>query len=125
MMYFKFSKPALEIYTANFVITNTTHNITVSHPAINETTVSNSTEAQPVLLTLVLPNTTIISSLAPTPSRQLTASATVYADSPRNGRFHNGAGKRATRNPRIDLEKVKFRIVFILWPAMVGTLMAL
>lgn len=35
----------------------------------------------------------------------------------------NDAGGTATR--RVDMEKLKFRLVFILWPAMIGLTMAL
>lgn len=35
------------------------------------------------------------------------------------------AGDSATRSKRIDIEKIKFRVVFILWPAIIGISMAL
>jgi len=111
----------METYTANFAIRNVTRSA-IALAAYNESTGPNSLEAPPALLTLVLPNTTIVSTLSPTPSGQFPASTTVYADSFRNTRTRNG---ERTRSGRVDLETVSFRIMFILWPALVGILMAL
>ena len=88
-------------------------------------------------LTLVLPGTTITSALAPRPptaSPTPTASAVSVEDesefekhdSPQEVRqvaqkTSSGAGRLGG----IDLERLKFRLVFIFWPTLVGISMAL
>jgi hypothetical protein len=109
MICFTSKYPPLEIYTATFAITNTTL------PTSDGATLPGSLDPS------AAPSTT----LPPTLNPQLSPVATVYAMPLRSSRFNNGAGESATRGARVDLEKVKFRIVFILWPALVGTLMAL
>jgi hypothetical protein len=57
-----------------------------------------------------------------------TTAATVYAD-PLLGssrrRPRNKAAHSSTRRARADLEKAEFRIMFVLWPALVGISLAL
>ena len=98
------TNPPSRIYTADFAITNTPDT------------------------TLVLPNATTVSEIAQTSN--IVTATTIYADPLRNGqgdtglnKIHNGAGASASK--RVDLEKIKFRLVFILWPALIGISMAL
>ncbi|EKM48461.1 uncharacterized protein PHACADRAFT_266345 [Phanerochaete carnosa HHB-10118-sp] len=85
-------------------------------------------------LTLVLPNTTLVSALAPQPrTSALSPTATpVSADDEsayRRAHEPHGAssssGAAGGRHAVVDFERLKFRLVFILWPAVVGLTMAM
>ncbi|KII85492.1 hypothetical protein PLICRDRAFT_178557 [Plicaturopsis crispa FD-325 SS-3] len=117
MLSFVSKSPPLTVYTADFAI-NPSANITSIDPRI----------AAP-LLTLVLPSTTYVSQLSPTtgPAAQQTVYASPIAGSdsgkPLSRQSSAASGKSASQ--RIDMEKIKFRLVFILWPALIGITMAM
>jgi hypothetical protein len=72
-------------------------------------TINNSSITSPILL-------------SPTPSTD-PALSIIHADPLPLGK---GPGARAyNANQRIDLERAKFRVVFILWPTLIGITMAL
>lgn len=107
-------------YTADFVI---------SPNSVNGSPVVGSAPGNPAA-TFVLPNTTIISQLAPT--KTMDTPQTVYPNplkpgqdvaSGGKGHYHNSASSLGST--RVDLEKLKFRLVFIVWPALIGISMAL
>ncbi|PSR71474.1 hypothetical protein PHLCEN_2v12639 [Hermanssonia centrifuga] len=81
-------------------------------------------------LTLVLPDTTYISPLAPRPT-SATPSNTPVTVEEENEHLRDESGQKMTSNAirdyglRMNLERLKFRLVFILWPALVGMTMAL
>ncbi|KIY47724.1 hypothetical protein FISHEDRAFT_74390 [Fistulina hepatica ATCC 64428] len=132
------------VYTADFVIANTTKNTPIV-PLSDEAGIGNSTQTQQPLtikgtnrlLTLVLPSTTLVTQLAkPTLQPNISSYTTVTADSLENhgsssvskdgdsepfpqGRSRNSAAFK------LDLEKLKFQLVFIVWPAMIGISMAM
>lgn len=82
-------------------------------------------------LTVVLPNATSVSALTPqrTTARPSPSIAPVTPDEedaylhPHGPSSNSAAG--FSLGGRIDLERLKFRIVFVLWPAIVGITMAL
>ena len=83
-------------------------------------------------LTLVLPNTTVTSALAPRPtSSRAYAVATPVTPLAQgqvgDAQTHAGDAmqKSDAGSGRVDLERLKFRMVFILWPTLVGITMAL
>lgn len=129
-MRFISADPPLTIYTAYFTIKNSTvlSPDPITTPPSLPTVTQNPGVMQP-FLTLVLPNVTITSRLLPTST--IAAATTIYASSLNdhgdglNQIHYNGVGESATRSKRIDLEKLKFRLVFILWPALIGITMAL
>lgn len=101
---------------------------TMSNALDNQTTAPD--ELFTPYLTLVLPNATVTSALQPvrtsarpTPTRPPISSdeedAYLHAQSPQ---YIAGA---SPVGHRIDFEKLKFRLVFILWPALIGITMAL
>ncbi|OJT13457.1 hypothetical protein TRAPUB_9987 [Trametes pubescens] len=77
-------------------------------------------------LTLVLPDATIVSMLKPTlvtlrPSATAPPLSTEQAAPPSS--LQKGAAMATL--PTLDIERFRFRIVFILWPALVGISMAM
>lgn len=132
-MRFVFSHPPMTIYTASFTVDDTNAVDIAPSQGVN----ANLTIEQ---LTLVLPETTFVSFLATRTSTPASAATTVYAD-PLEGQSGgsglnkpNSAGRRMgfLNGPsafdwmkRVDTEKLKFRMVFIAWPALVGISMAL
>ena len=83
-------------------------------------------------LTLVLPDTTVVSALSPrpTPPRPPSNGPPVSVEEENEFRKHDSAAAQINdaggmAGQRIDLERLKFRLVFILWPALVGITMAL
>ncbi|GJE92426.1 hypothetical protein PsYK624_085800 [Phanerochaete sordida] len=98
---------------------------------------SNGTDAADALftpyLTLVLPNTTTVSALAPQrTSARPAASAPPVSASDEDAYLHahgggatSGAGGAGALGRHIDFERLKFRLVFIIWPALVGITMAM
>ncbi|THH31661.1 hypothetical protein EUX98_g2547 [Antrodiella citrinella] len=122
------------------------------HIPSGTTTTTTSVSLYTPVMTLVLPDTTILSTLAPTTPRPTpttpasplaaaavtTATATtatpavVIQDQPEGPPERGGPGiggrrksSSATSTRRVDMEKVKFRVVFILWPVLIGLSMAL
>lgn len=83
-------------------------------------------------LTLVLPDTTVVSALSPRPASATPRPAASPVSSADEEEYlkHDFAHGQASdagagAAQRIDLERLKFRLVFILWPALVGITMAL
>lgn len=100
----------------------------------NQTTTDPSISMYTPYLTLVLPNATITSALAPRPTvvKPPMAGAPVSNDEEAEYLKHDHAQIQQTSDAgggtaahRVDLERLKFRLVFILWPALVGITMAL
>ena len=133
-MRFICQRPPLTIYTADFTITGISSLSPLDVPAIDAHNNSNPNIVYVTPeLTLVLPDTTVVSTLKPTPST-VQASSTppsittleddglnVPGSRQRNGPVVFGLCKR----PTVDLERLKFRFVFIFWPTLVGISMAL
>jgi hypothetical protein len=78
------------------------------------------------LLTLVLPNTTIVSQLSPSPVVLATVTTVTVSDDalPTPTSEKQQGGKNASPS-RIDLARAKFRVIFVLWPALIGISMSL
>jgi len=118
---FTSKRPApLTVYTALFTIID---NATAFE--LNPISTANINGTQ-LLLTLVLPSSTIVSELTPTPS--FAASSTVVANplpSSSDGLNRVLNGGVSTTGKRFDMEKFKFRLVFIVWPALIGLSMAM
>ncbi|KAH8103357.1 hypothetical protein BXZ70DRAFT_925208 [Cristinia sonorae] len=166
--------PSATIYTADFAIRDMDYDSLAEFSAAEKkhkqkavstdaTTATPTTKASVMslytpVITLVLPDTTIISTLAPTTPKptasshteslsQLAAAAAVTSappsstpavviqsdsdvqDEKEHGGTINSSGLRKTSNAssnrRVDVEKLKFRIVFVLWPVLIGVSMAL
>ena len=101
------------------------------------------------LMTLVLPDTTVTSALTPTTPKNVPSSGAgnggmaqaaaaaeptptvslpaVVAEPAEHGGTISAPGRKSVSSSsrRVDMEKVKFRIVFILWPVLIGVSMAL
>ncbi|KAJ7444574.1 hypothetical protein B0H11DRAFT_2088734 [Mycena galericulata] len=117
--------PRVEYWTADFHIT----------PAITDTALPytppqladvNATHPQ---LTLVLPDTTVVSTLAPTAEF---AAATTISAGPLPSYGVGGTGLNHVHSPNSGnprkgshFQDVGFRLTFILWPALIGISMAL
>ncbi len=131
-MRFVCQHPPVTIYTADFTITGMTSLFPLHGPIIDS---HNDSAASVVYvtpqLTLVLPDTTTVSNLKPVPSTirasPTPSSSTTLQDEgsgssgPRNGALTAGVRKR----PTVDLERLKFRFVFVFWPTLIGITMAL
>lgn len=112
----------LTIYTADFTIFD---NATAIESFPRPTAEIDNINGTQLLLTLVLPSTTIVSQLPPTPN--IVASSTVIADPLPSGGGAGGTGLNhvwnggiSARSKKFDMEKFKFRLVYIVWPALVG-----
>ncbi|OBZ78369.1 hypothetical protein A0H81_02242 [Grifola frondosa] len=130
-MRFICDNPPLTIYTADFTIADMApysplHGGTID---ANKSTVETVSIFTPVL-TLVLPNSTVVSTLAPTtvplrpsavPSVISNEEDSYMAHDKNPGAVIGGTGRRTT----VDLERFKFRLVFIFWPALIGITLAL
>ncbi|KAI0777580.1 hypothetical protein BD413DRAFT_517992 [Trametes elegans] len=119
--------PPSTVYSADFTITDMASLFPLDGPTIDA-----HNESSPVVtymtprLTLVLPDATVVSMLKPTPvMARATATApplSIAEDDPRTITQAGAAlGKRST----LDMERLKFRLVSIFWPALVGISMAL
>ncbi|KAI0360775.1 hypothetical protein OH77DRAFT_1418783 [Trametes cingulata] len=129
-MRFICQQPPLTVYTADFTITDMASiypldGLTID--AHNETAPS-VTYITP-MLTLVLPGATIVSTLKPTPVTMRptsTAPPLSIEEDDRPTNTQTGAAVATLgKRPTIDMERFKFRMVFIFWPALVGISMAL
>ncbi|KZT18412.1 hypothetical protein NEOLEDRAFT_1143432 [Neolentinus lepideus HHB14362 ss-1] len=131
--------PVLTIYTANFAIrpfsSNTLSNSTAIEPSPTTQAPVDpapSNDMQPFFLTLVMPNSTVVSELplrpSPTPVTTYYAGEEHYNSSPGPGQFqpkNKPYSASLSRSAVVDLEKLKFRIIFILWPALMGITMSI
>ncbi|KAI0717446.1 hypothetical protein C8T65DRAFT_805148 [Cerioporus squamosus] len=129
--------PSITVYTADFTITGMTNLYPFGGPS---TTDNNNTDPNVVyvtpMLTLVLPESTIVSALKPTPST-LSPSGTAPSESTLEdegfhsrmrgpGQLQSGAAAAGIRKrPTVNLEYLKFQSVFIFWPTLIGIAMAL
>lgn len=119
--------PPVTAYTAEFTITDMAtiyplDGLSIDAHDEDAPTVTYITPA----LTLVLPDATIVSMLKPTlvtlrPSATAPPLSTEQADRPSG--LQKGAAMATL--PTLDIERFKFRIVFIFWPALVGISMAM
>ncbi|TFY83278.1 hypothetical protein EWM64_g717 [Hericium alpestre] len=134
-LHFVSDHPKIVVYTARFTI------IGMAGPDAGDDSSSSSSDAEPLsvdvvipgtyktapLFTLVYPSTTFISSQAAiaTPT---TVSAPPLpshdSNEKQSGPSENGEQRNAAVG-RMDMEKIKFRLVFILWPALMGITMAM
>ncbi|KAH8809663.1 hypothetical protein DL96DRAFT_1628758 [Flagelloscypha sp. PMI_526] len=116
------------IYTARF---------SIQEPPPSMKSTSNSSKDH-AYLTVVLPSTTYVSTLdrqtAPSASSTLVVDAIhtqSLKDSPSfQSSSNDGGGQKpfhvnAAVGPRFDVEKMKFRLVFMMWPVFFGVSMAL
>ncbi|KAF7792656.1 hypothetical protein EIP86_003753 [Pleurotus ostreatoroseus] len=134
--------PHIEVYTATFTILNMSSIAALTPgPHTPGAALANANQTTPApdafytpYLTLVLPNTTITSALAPRPTSSrayAVATPVTPLDQSQVGdaRTHTDGAMQRQRSDagsgRVDLERLKFRMVFILWPALVGITMAL
>ena len=82
-------------------------------------------------LTIVLPNATTTSTLEPMPATTTEPLMTAPPISSLDGGQHMAHGKTGSaaaglrKRPTVDLERLKFRFVFIFWPTLIGITMAL
>ncbi|RDX54434.1 hypothetical protein OH76DRAFT_1397729 [Lentinus brumalis] len=127
--------PPLTVYTADFTITGMTDLTPFGGPYVDD---HNNTDPNVVyvtpMLTLVLPDTTIVSALKPTPST-VSPKATAPPESTledegfnsrMRGQVQSGAAAASIRKrPTVNLEYLKFRSVFVFWPSLIGIAMAL
>lgn len=100
--------------------------------ASNQITAAPSSGLYTPYLTFVLPNTTVVSALLPRPSStRVSPMATPVVPLPQTTQAGDSTGMRSetqksdANSGRVDFERLKFRLVFILWPALVGITMAL
>ncbi|KAI0674219.1 hypothetical protein C8Q78DRAFT_1013709 [Trametes maxima] len=123
-------RPPLTVYTADFTITDM-----ASIYPLDGLTIDAHNESVPTVtyitpeLTLVLPDSTIVSTLKPTPvTMQPTATPpplSVQEDQSRASIQTSLASAALGKRPPLDMERLKFRFVSIFWPALVGISMAL
>ncbi|KAI0330670.1 hypothetical protein GY45DRAFT_1323424 [Cubamyces sp. BRFM 1775] len=129
-MRFKCHQPPLTIYTADFTITD----MATIFP-LDGLTIDAHNESAPMVtyitpkLTLVLPDATLVSTLKPTPvTMRPTATApplTIEEDDSHPSVQTGAAASTLGKQSMFDMERFKFRLVFIFWPALVGITMAL
>ncbi|KAI0795003.1 hypothetical protein C8Q75DRAFT_748511 [Abortiporus biennis] len=127
---FTCQKPRLTIYTADFTVTNMASVSQTEHTQQQKLAASpapngpSSTKNQYAPLTLGLPNSTYT-----TPSAQPSNTVSPIADQQQDsGDSSDGIPNQSGSSiagRRVDMEKIKFRLVFILWPALIGISMAL
>ncbi|GBE84629.1 predicted protein [Sparassis crispa] len=111
--------PPLTVYTADFTITmmsDMTPYTGLEAPRADEGSTS---------VSIALPSISTSPSASPSSSTTTGASATTmqnpYADKKKTG----AGGGNLWRRTSVDLERAKFRLVFILWPVLIGITMAL
>lgn len=110
---------------------SSSNNTTTTFARPNQTTTDPSISMYTPYLTLVLPNATITSALAPRPTvaKPPMGAPPVSNDEEAEYLKHDHQQIQQTSDAggghRVDLERLKFRLVFILWPALVGITMAL
>jgi hypothetical protein len=122
-MRFLCRNPSLTIYTSDFTINNMTGSAPSAAPLVIQPTKTTQEPFVTVpLLTLVLPNATIVSRLATTSS--VSAATTVSASTPGDNGESQARNSGETRK-WVESDKMKFRLVFILWPTLIGLTMAL
>ena len=124
---------AVSVYTAFFTILDMASLMPASMS--NQTTLAPDDLYTPYL-TIVLPNTTSVTTLAPTrasarpsptasPVSADDENAYLHAHDPQSNSAIGGSSFGSSLGRRIDLERLKFRLVFIIWPAVVGITMAI
>ena len=124
---------AISVYTAFFTILDMA---SLSPASMSNQTADMSDGFYTPYLTLVLPNATIVSTLAPqrTSTRPSPTAPPVstddentylHAHEPQSNNAARGSWIGNSLGRRIDFERLKFRLVFIIWPALVGITMAM
>ena len=130
---FTCKQPSTSYYTASFSILDMASISAAGQNVSGNLTSATSHALSTPYLTLVLPNSTVVSAL---PARPTSAKATPTAsrsavsaeDEQSYLDSHTPKSAKSVSNSithRIDFERLKFRIVFIFWPALVGITMAL
>ncbi|KAI0079796.1 hypothetical protein K474DRAFT_1638964 [Panus rudis PR-1116 ss-1] len=132
------TQPVLTIYTADFTITNmapkslkdstskSTHNgkfvTRTSSTFVSTATANDHFQSGPY----TYPTSSLPNSSKP-PSSQETTPVSSFGSSDGEGQARSRplTSNSGPASKRIDYEKLKFRIVFILWPAVIGLTMAL
>ncbi|KAJ6551153.1 hypothetical protein B0H19DRAFT_1263844 [Mycena capillaripes] len=115
--------PIMRIWTHDFCITPSITDSTASYiPQVDEANTTNP------LITFVLPTTTIVSELAPT--TKVPAATTISAEAPQGDEAGTGLNRvhsPNSANPRqgSEYQDVRFPLVFIAWPALIGISLAL
>ncbi|KAJ7489161.1 hypothetical protein FB451DRAFT_1223923 [Mycena latifolia] len=116
--------PPMKIWTADFGIIPAVTDATLPYiPQLDDTNVTHPR------LTIVLPSATIVSELAPT--TKFAAATTISAGPlPAGGGAGTGLNRvhsPSSANPRqgSGFQHAKFRLMFIVWPALIGISMAL
>ncbi|CDO77548.1 hypothetical protein BN946_scf184912.g47 [Trametes cinnabarina] len=124
--------PPLTVYTADFGITDMANMAPLDGLDIGAHNESAPTVTYVTpMLTLVLPDATVVSTLKPTPvTMRPTPTAPPYTveedDEPHALPAQTGAAVATLgKRPTLDMERIKFRLVFIFWPALVGISLAL
>ncbi|EPQ51424.1 hypothetical protein GLOTRDRAFT_132798 [Gloeophyllum trabeum ATCC 11539] len=135
--------PLLTVYTADFTISDgrppiSTRSLELDSATPTLTTphlpVAPTSNMQPFFLTLVMPDLTLVSQLPPRPTP--TPVTTFYAGQEQEDQGSDSSSRLGPAKSRptsaswsrfavLDIEKIKFRIVFILWPALMGITMAI
>ncbi|EJF63929.1 hypothetical protein DICSQDRAFT_167975 [Dichomitus squalens LYAD-421 SS1] len=128
---FTCEQPRHVVWTADFAVTGMSSLAPLDGPTIdahNESAVSISYVTPK--LTVVLPGTTTTSTSQSMPTT-LEPSMTAPPISNLDGGQHMAHGKTGSaaaglrKRPTVDLERLKFRFVFIFWPTLIGITMAL
>lgn len=127
---FVFKKPPMIVYTADFLIissgqcSSSESVMSCQHMSDYAAMLSSST-----VTSMSTTSSSAISRISGTSN--VLPSSTVVADALGQGDagmgLHSGSKSKgaASTNGRVDLEKFKFRMIFIVWPALVGVSMAL
>lgn len=124
-----FSKhPPVSAYTAFFTILDTSTMEALRQGTLDNQTTPSADGLYTPYLTLILPNATSVSALLPvSTSIKLSPTAPAVSSEEEDAYLHAHDGQPVTSGAErtIDFERLKFRLVFILWPALVGITMAL
>ncbi|KAA1467538.1 hypothetical protein DENSPDRAFT_251109 [Dentipellis sp. KUC8613] len=125
--------PAFTVYSSRFTITGMagSDSTNVSTIPVGALTNSDTSGAVPYktapIFTVVLPGTTLTSSQLPvqTPTTISAPSLPSHSSEAKSPEQPEKADQRNGVVGRVDMEKLKFRLVFILWPALMGITMAM
>lgn len=118
----------MSVYTAFFTILDMSSMEALRQGALNNQTTSGADGLYTPYLTLILPNATSVSALQPvSTSIKLAPTAPAVSSEEEDAYLHAHDGLPVTSSAErtVDFERLKFRLVFILWPALVGITMAL
>ncbi|KAH9945533.1 hypothetical protein B0H21DRAFT_433026 [Amylocystis lapponica] len=126
--------PQLTVYTADFAITDMAGDAFLDPPqgtaaaklaSANQTTIPVFSITPPTASPVSDRTTGFSSSSAASPSSIIGVSSGDTNEDPFVNKKTGSSGGSLWRRTTVDLERVKFRMVFILWPVLVGFSMAL